>query len=164
MSQTSDVVGVIAGMLRGEGGLQTNIDAIVAEQELQAITIGSNQVIAQNIPADLAERNSLAQYPCVHVYCEKVANLLREKFRMLSGSSDIAIEVRASTDRVEDLDLQLNTVVDAITSTLDQNRGDWGAGIFYGGGYEISFGAVKQGGKNFIQTAKVTLTLEISRN
>jgi hypothetical protein len=36
-------------------------------------------------------------------------------------------------------------------------------GVFYGGVYEVEYGAVKHGGKNFIQIAKVTFNLEISR-
>ena len=43
-----------------------------------------------------------------------------------------------------------------------ENRGDWGDGFFYPGGYELAFGSVKQGGKNFLQIAKATFELEIS--
>ena len=164
MSQISSVVGVVAGLLRGEGGLQTNIDALAAAETLPSVNLTDRQVITQNVPADLAERSTAGKYPCVHVYCEKVTNLLREKFRTFSGEVGMVIEIRVSTDRVEDLDAQVNLLVDAVTTTLDQNRGDWGAGIFYGGGYEIGFAVVKHGGKNFLQTAKVTFNLEVSRN
>jgi hypothetical protein len=34
--------------------------------------------------------------------------------------------------------------------------------MFYAGGYEASFGPVKQGGKNFIQVAKVTFEIGVS--
>ena len=36
-----------------------------------------------------------------------------------------------------------------MTKALSASRGDWGDGMFYTGGYEVSFGRVKQGGKNF---------------
>jgi hypothetical protein len=36
--------------------------------------------------------------------------------------------------------------------------------MFYGGGYEVSFAAVKRGGRNFIQTAKIALEIGVSRN
>lgn len=164
MSQISNVVGVVADLLRGEGGLQANIDALAAAEALPALTLADRQVIAQNLPADIAERSTAGKYPSIHVYCEKVVNQLREKFRMFSGQVGMAIEIRVSADRVEDLDAQMNLLVDAVTSTFDQNRGDWGAGIFYGGGYEIEFAGVKHGGKNFIQTTTVTFDLEVSRN
>jgi hypothetical protein len=32
--------------------------------------------------------------------------------------------------------------------------------MYYAGGYEINFGAVKKGGKNHIQTAKVEFDVE----
>jgi len=36
--------------------------------------------------------------------------------------------------------------------------------MFYGGGYEVAFAAVKNGGKNFIQVAKVTFEIGVSRS
>jgi hypothetical protein len=164
MSQISNVVGVVADILRGEGGLQANIDALAASETLPAMKLTDQQVMAQNLPAEIAERNTAGKYPSIHVYCEKAANQLREKFRTFSGVVEMAIEIRVSSDRVEDLDAQMNLLVDAVTSTLDQNRGDWGGGMFFGGGYEIGFAVVKHGGKNFTQTAKVTFGLEVSRN
>jgi hypothetical protein len=164
MSTISNVVGVLADLLRGEGGLQANIDALAAVEVLPELRLTDSQVIAQNLPADIAERSTVGKYPAIHVYCEKVANQLREKFRTFSGQAGMAVEIRVSADRVEKLDAQMNLLTDAVTSTLDQNRGDWGGGIFYGGGYEIAFAVVKHGGKNFLQTAKVTFDLEVSRS
>jgi hypothetical protein len=164
MSQISNVVGVVTDLLLGEGGLLTNIDTLAAAETLPAVSLTSGQVIAQNLPADIAERSTAGKYPSLYVYCEKAANQLREKFRTFSGEVGMAIEIRVSSDRVEDLDAQMDLLVDAVTSTLDQNRGDWGAGIFFGGKYEIAFAIVKHGGKNFIQTATVTFDLEVSRN
>ena len=47
---------------------------------------------------------------------------------------------------------------------LEGSLGEWGAGMFYGGGYEVAFGAVKRGGRNFVQAAKVTFEVEVSRS
>ena len=71
-------------------------------------------------------------------------------------------EVRVSQDRIEDMESNLQFYADAIMQVLDNHRGDWGDGVFYGGGYEVAFAAVKHGGRNFIQTAKVAFVLEIS--
>ena len=164
MSQVTNVVSVVADLLRGEGGLQANLDALAAAETLPPLKLADRQVMTQNLPAEIAERSTPAKYPCLQVYCEKATNQLREKFRTFSGEVGMAVEIRVSTDRIEDLDNQMNLLLDAVTTTLDQNRGDWGAGIFYGGAYEIGFAAIKHGGKNFLQTAKVTFNLDISRN
>ena len=47
---------------------------------------------------------------------------------------------------------------------LNGSRGDWGDGMYYTGEYEVAFGPVKQGGKNFMQVAKVTFEIGVSRN
>jgi hypothetical protein len=88
---------------------------------------------------------------------------MQEKFRSFSGRIDLVVEIRASSDRVETLDVEINLMVDAVVRTLDQNRGDWGSGVVFGGVYEVAFGPVKQGGKNYLQTAKVTFSVEVSR-
>lgn len=73
-------------------------------------------------------------------------------------------EVRVSQDRLEGVESQLQLYVDALTQVLDQGRGDLGDGVFYAGGYEVSYSPVKHGGRNFLQTAKVTFTVDISSN
>lgn len=163
MSQISGVATIVADVLRGEGGLQSNLDALTESEHAPRIELTDKQYITQNLPADMAERSSAGRYPCIHVYCEKVVNELREKSRTFSGELGMAIEVRVSSDRVERLETQLHVLVDAVTGTLEQNRGDLGMGIFFGGGYEIAFAGVKHGGKNFLQTAKITFPLLLSR-
>jgi hypothetical protein len=163
MSQVSTVVGLVADLLRGAGGLQTKINDTAAAESVPPFDVSAEQVITRNVAADIEERSAGSKYPCVHVYCAKAVNQMREKGRTFSGQAVMAIEARVSSDRLENLDAQMNVLVDAVTSTLDQNRGDLGVGVFYGGVYEVEYGAVKHGGKNFIQIAKVTFNLEISR-
>ena len=62
------------------------------------------------------------------------------------------------------MDATLRIYTDAVGQILNQNRGDWGTGLFYGGGYEATFAAVKHGGRNFIQIAKVTFEVDASVN
>lgn len=119
---------------------------------------------AQNAAADLVERAGGARYPLVTVYCEKVVNNLREKFRSFSGTVEIAIEVRHSQDRLEGMEEAIEEQTDAVTKALAASRGDWGDGMYYAGGYEVSFGRVARGGKNYTQVAKVTFEIGVSRN
>jgi len=65
---------------------------------------------------------------------------------------------------MERLERKLQLYVDAVTAVLERNRGDWGQGMSYAGGYEIQFGAVKSGGKNYIQAAKLALEVDVSQN
>ena len=119
---------------------------------------------AQNAAAELVERAGAVRYPMVTVYCEKVINDLREKFRSFSGTAQIAIEVRHSQDRLEGLEEAIEAQTDAVTQALSASRGDWGDGMYYAGGYEVSFGRVSRGGRNFTQVAKVTFEIGVSRN
>ena len=69
-----------------------------------------------------------------------------------------------SQDRLEGLQDRLEVYVDAAMQMLNSGRGDWGDGMFFGGQYEVSFGPVKQGGRNFIQVAKVTFEIGVNKN
>ena len=70
--------------------------------------------------------------------------------------------MRVTHDRLEGLDQMAQAYVDALTQVLDSNRGDWGDGLFYTGGYTVTYQPVKHGGKNFLQTAKVSFDLQVS--
>jgi hypothetical protein len=76
----------------------------------------------------------------------------------------MAVEVRHSQDRLDGLQDRLELYTDAVTQVLHSSRGDWGDGMFYGGMYDVSFGAVKHGGKNFIQAAKITFEIGVSKS
>jgi hypothetical protein len=150
--------------LVGPGGVNANLGALTqAERDLAGL-VENSQVRAQNAAADIAERILGAKYPAVNVYCEKIVNELREKFRSFSGRAQMAIEIRQSQDRLEGLQDRLELYADAVMQLLNGSRGDWGDGMFYSGEYEVAFGPVKQGGKNFMQVAKVTFEIGVSRN
>ncbi len=76
----------------------------------------------------------------------------------------MAIEVWHSQDRLEGLQDTLDLYADAIMDMLNASRGDWGQGAFYGGAYKVAFGIVKPGGKNFIQIAKITFEIGVSKS
>ncbi len=117
---------------------------------------------AGNIASDLVERSNTAQYPTANVYCEKIVNNLTEKFRTFSGTMQMAIELRHSQDRLDGIQSGLEVYTDAVMQMLDASRGDWSDGAYYTGGYQVSFSPVKHGGKNFIQTAKITFEIGVS--
>jgi hypothetical protein len=120
------------------------------------------QIRTGNIAPELAERSNTVRYPAANIYCEKIVNSQVEKFRTFSGTMQMAIDLRHSEDRVDNVQAALETYADAVMGVLNTSSGDWGGGLFYGGGYQVAFGPVKHGGKNFIQTAKITFEIGVS--
>ena len=164
MAQTGSVaVSRVIQMLRGNTGLPYNIQAIAELTGTDLAPIRSEHILGINVAPEVAERSSGVTYPSVYVFCDRVKNTLKEKFRTFSGQVRTNIEIRVSNDRLEGVEHQLQLYADAITGVLDNNRGDWGNGAFFGGSYEINYGQVKHGGKNFVQTARVSFELEMSR-
>ena len=143
-------------------GVNASLAALTLGGGPEAATFVAAQIRAQNVAADLAERGDAVVYPAVNVYCEKIVNSLVEKFRSFSGTLQMAVELRASQDRLSGLQDGLELYADAVTQVLDANRGDWADGMYYAGGYQVAFSAVKHGGKNYIQTAKVTFEIGVS--
>jgi hypothetical protein len=154
----------LVGLLRAQSGLAFGITAVSLREGIELVPIAAPQVVPENISFDLIEKTGGAKYPQVHAYCDRLVNDLKEKFRSFSGRAHLAIEVRVSQDRLDGLDRQLQLYVEAATHVLDAHRGDWGGGMFYPGGYEIAFAAVRPGGRNFIKTAKVTFAVDVSAN
>jgi hypothetical protein len=132
--------------------------------ELVAGGAPAPQVFARNAAADLVDKTTTVQYPSLTAYCEKISNDLREKFRSFSGAVQLAIEVRHSQDQLDGIEDALEQYTDAVTEALSASRGDWGDGMFFAGAYQVSFGAVKKGGKNFTQAAKITFEVGVSRS
>jgi hypothetical protein len=158
----STVTAQVVTLLSAPQGLNDCVATLAQAVSLSAVPAGQNQIVAQNVSIELAERSGNVQYPAVSVYCEKIVNQLKEKFRNFSGKAVMTIEVRVSQDKLDGIEAQLELYVDAATQVLDQNRGDWGEGMYYAGGYEAALGAVKHGGQNFIQVGKVSFDVGVS--
>ncbi|HTS64021.1 MAG TPA: hypothetical protein VMH28_18485 [Candidatus Acidoferrales bacterium] len=158
------VTSKVADRVTGPAGLNAGLAALTEGASDPAVQVDATQVRTVNVPAEMAERSGGIKYPTVNIYCEKISNQLKEKFRSFSGNVWMAIELRHSQDRLEGLQDRLELYADSAMQMLNAQRGDWGDGMFYTGEYEVSFGPVKQGGRNFIQTAKVTFEVGVSRS
>lgn len=152
----------VAAMLRDPGGVPFSVADMAEQQNVDPSMFGNLEVLARNVSVDLSERAQSLKYPVVYVYCDRVTNRLREKFRTFSGTADLVAEVRVTHDRIEQLETGLHICVDAVTDVLDRNRGQWTPNLFYSGGYEVHFGGIKSGGRNFIQSAKVKFQVNFS--
>ena len=78
----------LMAILTGGEGLPAAVAGLSQAQNLVLLPVSTAQIIAQNVAPDLAERSTISNYPLVYVYCSKVVNLLREKFRSFSGNAD----------------------------------------------------------------------------
>jgi len=164
MAQAASIAAgkVVAMFTDPVAGLAPMVAAIALNAGLEVAAIAAESVIAQNVPVALMEKSSAVQYPAVLVYADRVQNLLIEKFRNFSGKVRTVAEIRASQDRIEGLEEKVRLYVDAITQVLDANRGDWGQGMFFAGGYEVKFDPVQHGGRNMLQVAKVIFEVDLS--
>jgi hypothetical protein len=149
-------------MLGAQTGLPYAISALKSSESVELPAIAAAQVASQNIAFDIAERTAGVTYPTVYVYCDGLANQLKEKFRTFSGKAHMAMEVRVSYDKLDTLARDVQLYASAAAQVLDSSRGNWGNGMFYAGGYDVEFGQVKRGGKNFLQTAKITFDVDVS--
>ena len=145
-----------------ETGLVPVVARIAQETGVELAPIPRSHVVNQNVSFELNERSQAVKYPAVHVYTDRVRNLLTEKFRTFSGKVRTVAEVRVSQDRIEGVEEQLRLYVEAVTQVLDTNRGSWGEGAFFTGGYEVSIDPVRHGGRNFLQIAKVEFEVDVS--
>jgi hypothetical protein len=136
--------------------------AAIAEELGDGPAIPISSVLIGNTSPELFEQSTALKYPTVNIYCATLSNKLKEKFRVFSGTVSVVVELRHSQDRIQQIQTTLETYVAAACQILDASRGDLGNGLFYAGGYEVSFGPVKRGGRNFLQIAKVGLELDVS--
>jgi hypothetical protein len=159
-----DAADTLLSLLRSSQGIPAAIAEIKSRDAMTVPELGESQMLPGHVGGNLAEEGRGFQYPILYVYCDKVKNAHVEKFRKFSGTARLNIEIRVSGTRVEGLERDLATYVDAVTEVLHRCEGDWGLGLSFSGAYEVGIEAVQQGAKNFRQTAKVVLEVDVSQD
>jgi hypothetical protein len=149
-------------LLASPNGLNASLAALAQSELVTVPPIPPTNLFTDNVSSDIVEKSVDPKYTAIYIYCDKMANTLTEKFRSFSGTIEMMIDVRVSQDRLGGIDRASQLYTAAVTQTLDQNRGDWGQGLFYSGRYDVSFGPVKHGGRNFIKSAKISVLLDAS--
>src|SRR5579863_7316484 len=153
---------VVSMLTSTASGVNVRIGAMEqADSSLRAV--GLRTIVALNASVEISEKTGYVQYPALLVYCDKLSNTLKEKFRQFSGKAHVVVEARHSQDDLDGIELNVEVYVDAVCALLDDSRGNWGAGFFYSGGYDVSYEPVVRGGKNFLQRAKVGFDVEVSK-
>jgi hypothetical protein len=146
----------------GSGGVLETVAGLLLSDTGDSQAMPEASIGISYVSAETAEKSGGASYPALCVYCERVVNELREKFRTFSGTVGLTIDVRISHDRADAIGDLLDIYVDAVTDVLNRARGEWCPGVYYPGGYEVTFSAAKKGGRNYFQTAKVRLEVILS--
>jgi hypothetical protein len=122
--------------------------------------LDDRSVRIENVPADLADQNRETIYPSVYLYSARMDNSLRQKFNGFTGPVRFVIDIRCTAERFEGLEQELTSYVEAVTTGLAKNTGSWGENLIYSGAYTVKFDPIKQGGRNFIHSAKIELEAE----
>ena len=124
----------------------------------------AERVLAAHMAPEEHEKSGRIRYPIFLVYCDRIQNLHREKFRRFSGMVRLVVEVRVSSDRSDRIQDALYAQTEAVLDVLERNRGCLGDGVFWSGKYEVDFSTLRRGGAQYLQTARVFVELEVSRD
>ena len=158
----SSVVRRTCELLRSDSGLPFALRRALDDDDILVAENPPVWIVEQHALPEFLEKTVGARYPAVHVYCQKLANTRRERFMSFSGSILMVADVRVSEALLENVEKSLRCYVDGVLRVLQYNRGDWGYGFCYGGGYTVEFSAIRQGGKNYLQTAKIQFEVDAS--
>jgi hypothetical protein len=160
-SISSSLTSYLFGLFTSEDGLNGELANVLGDEgaEFEA----SNSIQIQNAPPDIAERAQSVRYPAIYLYCERLINSQREKFVRFSGKAKLIVEIRCSSDRIEGMEKAVERYSDAACRVLENARGNWQGGALYSGGYEVVYTTLKHGGKNFLQVAKISFDVDVTR-
>ena len=142
--------------------LQQTLAAIETATQVQVPLIATTQIVASAAAPDLADNNLQLSYPRVCLYANGIQNKQTEKFRSFSGTLTVIAEIWASASLLTQTDQWIHFYVEAITELLRANIGDWGNGFFFSGKYDVQFQPPKPGGFGFVESSKITITLNVS--
>lgn len=154
----------IANLLTSSNLLTTEIGQIAAYNNVAVPLITSAQILLSSATQDTGDLRAQMTYPRVCIYSDSIKNTQIEKFRSLSGTVGVTVEIWASANLVQQTDQWIHYYVEALTSILRKNTGDWQDGLFFPGIYTVQFVPPKAGGLGYVQSAKVTCSLGVSLN
>ena len=162
MPLSLSVLEKFAGLLQNQAALPARIQAAAQADGLAIPLITVPQVVISSVSPELADNNLELTYPRVCLYVSTVKNSLMERFRTFSGTVLAVAEIWASATLATQCDQWIHYYLDAVTSIAEENRGDWGDGVYFSGIYEAQMQAPKAGGLGFVQSVKVTCTINVS--
>ena len=154
----------LSDLLLNNNALQQQVNELSSACNANVPAIAAAQVVLNSANADTADMDLQLTYPRICLYSSGLKNTQAEKFRSFSGTVAVTAEIWASGNLIGDIDFWIHFYVEGVTKILEANIGDWGDGLFFPGSYDVQLHAPKAGGFGYVQSAKVTCTLNVSRN
>jgi hypothetical protein len=154
----------LSDLLTKEDALEQTIHALAVSSGVTLPGITSTGVVLSSASAEIADKDFQLTYPRICLYSTAVKNTQIEKFRSLSGIVSVTAELWASANLLQDTNQWIHFYVEAVTNIVRQSIGDWGDGIFFSGVYDVQFQPPKVGGFGYVESAKITCNLNVSRN
>ena len=152
----------LASLLTSNDLLAQTITSLAQEAGITIPVISSGQIVVSSAVRDLGDREIESNYPRVCVYSSQMKNTQEEKFRSFSGGIVVTADIWASGNLLGDSDQWIHYYVEALTSILRANRGDWGDGFLFSGIYDVQLQPPKIGGFGYVELARVTCALNVS--
>jgi hypothetical protein len=154
----------VSDLLTNGNALEQQINTVAAASNVTVPAITSGAVVLSSMSAEMGDKDFQLTYPRICLYSTAIKNTQIEKFRSLSGTASVTAELWASANLLQDVGQWIHFYVEAMTNILRQSIGDWGDGIFFSGAYDVQFQSPKVGGFGYVESAKVTCSLNVSRN
>jgi hypothetical protein len=149
-------------LLTTNSALQIAVNTIASETGVVLPPIAPSQILVTAISPDLADKNAQLTYPRVCLYCTQVKNTQAQKFRTFSGTVALVAEVWFSGNLLSPTATGLHYYVEAVSSILRANQGDWGGGFYFTGVYDVQTQPPKPGGFGFVESARITCSLDVN--
>ena len=126
--------------------------------------ITSDQILLSSAAREIGDREIEFAYPRVCLYSSHIRNTQQEKFRSFSGGVVVVAEIWSTGNLVDESDQWIHYYVEALTSILRANIGDWGDGFLFSGIYDVQIQPPKIGGLGYVEVARLTCNLNVSLN
>ena len=152
----------LADLLTTNDLLAQTITSLAQDVGVTIPVISSDQVAVSSAVRELGDREIEFNYPRVCVYSSQMKNTQEEKFRSFSGGIVVIADIWASGNLLDDSDQWIHYYVEALTSILRANGGDWGDGFLFSGIYDVQLQPPKIGGFGYVELARITCGLNVS--
>lgn len=154
----------LSALLTTNAALSQAVTNTAGQAGVLVALLDASQITLSSASPDLDDHNLMLSYPRLCIYAAQVKNGQREKFRSFSGNVTLAIDVWSSSNQIADAEQSLHIYAEAVCSILRSNMGDWGDGFRFSGVYEVQMQPPKVGGFGFVDTARISCSLDVGIN
>lgn len=145
--------------LAAPDGLNSRVYAIAVRDMVRFPEIKDVNILIRHASPELADVGTSSPYPAVYLYCDRIENRQERKFSEFAGRVFLVAEVRVSGEDIEGLDGDAARLAEGVTEVAAAHHGQWTQNLAFDGKHDVRFEAVRRGGANFVQTARIELEL-----